>query len=256
MLSSSLSYTRRPSASRPCYAVAPIKPVYSNIKRIQKQVSPSWICKAKADDPYSVLGVKPDANTNEINRAYTKKKSENRNDAVVLQRIEAAHSKIMFSQLSARMKSKSIDKDIAYADREVLFPWRPKRWNSTPPVIMGFLFGFVAIAVFMQASGSVFSSLLIGFVGCVGNTMKQNALKPPSAEGFGDDDHSDGATKNFYRALLLSFLATAGGMLLASIVESILGQVLPKRRALPFPKYFLQTVGSALGNWIIVSFFY
>jgi hypothetical protein len=85
-------------------------------------------------DPYRVLGVEPDADTNTVNRAYTQKKYNARGNDALTAQIEAAHSSIMMSALSRRLAGKGVAKGIAYADNEPLFPWRPKRWDATPKV--------------------------------------------------------------------------------------------------------------------------
>lgn len=51
-----------------------------------------------------VLGVTPEADSNEINRAYTRKKYENRGNTAMTQKIEAAHSQLMLSAFTNRMK--------------------------------------------------------------------------------------------------------------------------------------------------------
>jgi curved DNA-binding protein CbpA len=51
-----------------------------------------------------VLGIGPDADNNEINRAYAKKKYEYRHDTANLQKVEQAHSSLMLSAFSRRVK--------------------------------------------------------------------------------------------------------------------------------------------------------
>lgn len=89
---------------------------------------------AGSSDPYRVLGIERDADTNAINRAYSQKKYAARGNDALTAQIEQAHSQLMMSALSARMKGKGVSKDVAYADNEPLFPWRPKRWDATPKV--------------------------------------------------------------------------------------------------------------------------
>jgi hypothetical protein len=115
---------RSPSVSSPS----------SNCRRLQQQ---RVICGAAAGapDPYKVLGVDPDADTNTINRAYSVKKYAARGNDPLTAQIEAAHSQLMMSALSRRMKGQGVPKSIAYGDVEPLFPWRPKRWDATPKVI-------------------------------------------------------------------------------------------------------------------------
>ena len=120
-----------------------------------------------------MLGVEPDADNNAINRAYRVKRYEARGNEPLLAEIEAAHSKLMFSSLSARLKvgaaplnialhclprmlgadgapagrhvqqhlsaaappnrapsrpqgQTKVSRDVLYADKEQLFPWKPK----------------------------------------------------------------------------------------------------------------------------------
>lgn len=89
-----------------------------------------------ASDPYKILGIERGADTNAINRAYSQKKFAARGNDALTAQIEQAHSQLMMSSLTARMKGKGVSKDVAYADNEPLFPWRPKRWDATPKVLV------------------------------------------------------------------------------------------------------------------------
>lgn len=107
----------------------------SNCRRQQQQ---RLVCGAAAGtpDPFRVLGIDPDADTNAINRAYSQKKYAARGNDALTAQIESAHSQLMMSALTRRMKGQGVSKSIAYADTEPLFPWKPKRWDATPKVIM------------------------------------------------------------------------------------------------------------------------
>ena len=55
----------------------------------------------------------------------------------MLQRIEAAHSSLMMSALSARMQGGvEVDKDVLYADRAKFFPWRPRLYFSGKKIML------------------------------------------------------------------------------------------------------------------------
>ena len=54
--------------------------------------------------PPQILGVPPEADNNEINRAYAKLKYQYRMDSANLQKVEQAHSSLMLSALNRRMK--------------------------------------------------------------------------------------------------------------------------------------------------------
>jgi hypothetical protein len=74
-----------------------------------------------------VLGLPQNADYNAIQRAYKKKTFENRGNDAELQRLEAAHSTLMMSALTARMQGGvKVEKDVLYADRARFFPWRPR----------------------------------------------------------------------------------------------------------------------------------
>jgi hypothetical protein len=107
----------------------------SNCRRQQQQ---RLVCGAAAGtpDPFKVLGIDPDSDTNQINRAYSQKKYAARGNDALTAQIESAHSQLMMSALTRRMKGQGVSKSIAYADTEPLFPWRPKRWDATPKVVM------------------------------------------------------------------------------------------------------------------------
>lgn len=85
-------------------------------------------------DLLQVLGIPPAATQDEILIAYRKKKRHNKFKQEELARVEAAHTQLMMSALTQRAQGKMVDKEVRYADREPLFPWRPKRWDATPKV--------------------------------------------------------------------------------------------------------------------------
>lgn len=51
-----------------------------------------------------VLGIPPEADNNEINRAYARKKYEFRHESTNLQKVEQAHSSLMLSAFQQRVK--------------------------------------------------------------------------------------------------------------------------------------------------------
>ncbi|GBF96478.1 glycosyl hydrolase [Raphidocelis subcapitata] len=182
---------------------------------------------AAGEDPYKVLGVPPDSDTNAINRAFTVKKFNARGDEPELARIEAAHSQIMMNSLSARLKGVSVANEVRFADQEPLFPWRPKRWDATPQVI--------AVVGVMQIAVTAF------------------ALQAPNMSKV------IGSGRNFVRAALLGLMATFSGVLLFSAPE-FLAQwgraALPEVLQSAGVQVSLKCAGAALANWIMTSFFY
>ncbi|KAI8470792.1 MAG: hypothetical protein J3K34DRAFT_419445 [Monoraphidium minutum] len=212
------------------------------------------------EDPYTVLGVPPDSDTNTVNRAYAAKKYAARGNDEESKRVEAAHSKLMMGSLSARMKGISVDKNALYADREPLFPWKPRRWNATPKVIV--LVGIMQLVLSVFALQAPNMSKVIGsmLIGIAGNVIKQNAISPPPRDPqMATEEESGRAGKNFVRAALLGLGATFAGVLLFSAPEYLaqaLKMQLPEPLMSPAVQVSLKCFGSALSNWVMTSYYY
>lgn len=61
--------------------------------------------------PMQVLGLKPDATPLEVARAYNRKRYENRNNASMLKKLEAAQGALVMRQFQARIQVQSRDFD-------------------------------------------------------------------------------------------------------------------------------------------------
>ncbi|GIL72791.1 hypothetical protein Vretimale_4438 [Volvox reticuliferus] len=215
---------------------------------------------AASDDPFKLLGIERGADSAEVGKAYRVKKYEHRFNPEMLQKVESAHSSIMLSQLNARMKGKGISKSVAYADQEPLFPWRPKRWDATPKVIMvigAMQLGMVAYGFQQPALNlAVFS----GLIGIASNVMKQNAILPPPKDpDMATEEEAGRAGRNFARGLLLGVMATFVGMLLFSLPEILVQKfklTLPVIPGIPNIIVSMKIVGAALCNWIMTAFYY
>lgn len=81
-----------------------------------------------------MLHITPEATQDEILIAYRKRKSHNKFKPDELAKIEAAHTALMMSALKGRAAGTLVKQEVRYADREPLFPWRPRRWDATPKV--------------------------------------------------------------------------------------------------------------------------
>ncbi|KAJ9510748.1 hypothetical protein QJQ45_027620 [Haematococcus lacustris] len=238
-----------------------------------------------------VLGIKPDADTNEVNRAYNKKKYEHRNTPSMLSKVEAAHGQLMLNAFNARVKGqKTVPKEIKYADKEQLFPWRPKRWDATPKIIM--IFGGLQLAlmafafqapnlgkaigcewlavphssrssstdvtathIYMQTEKSMVVVRML--LGIAGNVMKQNAIFPPPNPDYEPTEEEAGrAGRNFVRGAMLGLFATFAGITLFSApeyVQQLLKVQLPIQAGTIIS---LKVAGSAICNWIMTSYYY
>lgn len=236
-----------------------------------------------------MLGITPDATTNEINRAYTKRKYEFRLDDAMRAKVEQAHSAIMMSALKSRMENKGkVSKDILYADQEPLFPWKPKRWDATPQVmlILFAIHAFLAVSAFQSPDLSKMVGAML--VGVAGNVMKQNAIYPPAAEeepvideeeegrdrsalaapnrpgagggGAGGSASRNAAGKNFLRGGLLGLLATLIGLFFTTTPETLV-QIfkfeLPELVSTnPGILIGIKVAGVCLCNFIMTAFYY
>jgi hypothetical protein len=192
--------------------------------------------------------------------AYSRKKYEYRLNDSMRQKVEQAHSAIMLMNLNMRMKGK-VSKDIRYADREPLFPWRPKRWDATPQIILivGGIQCFLALSAFQAPN----MSKLIGsmLVGVAGNVLKQNAIFPPPKDPEMATEEEEGrAGRNFLRGGLLGILATFLGMVVFTAPETIcqickvpLPGILATQPGLLIS---FKVAGCALTNFLMTSFYY
>lgn len=235
-----------------------------------------------------MLQIPPDSTTNEINRAYTKRKYEFRLDDAMRAKVEQAHSAIMMNSLKSRMEGKgNVSKDILYADQEPLFPWKPRRWDATPQVmlILCAIQAFLAMSAFQGPNLSKMIGAML--VGIAGNVMKQNAIYPPAAEeepvideeeegrdrgalaapnrpgsgGGGSGSSSrNAAGKNFIRGALLGLLATFSGLVVTTAPETLI-QIFK----LEFPELLatnpgllisIKVAGVCFFNFIMTAFYY
>eukprot|EP00877_Chromochloris_zofingiensis_P008690 jgi/Chrzof1/4074/Cz13g19080.t1 len=191
-----------------------------------------------------VLGIPRDADSNAINRAYTQKKYAARGNDSLTKKIEAAHSQLMMSALTARLKGKAVNKDIRFADQEPLFPWRPKRWDATPKVVL--IIGALQLAMIAYGFQAPNMSKVVGsgLIGIAGNVLKQNAISPPPKDASMAPEEEQGrAGKNFVRGALLGIMATFGGVLLFSFPE-----ILTQWAKLKLPD-LLTAPGTTVGCW-------
>lgn len=217
-------------------------------------------CSATNDDPYKVLGVEQGADTAEIDKNYRVKKYAYRGNQEMLAKIESAHNSLMLSSLAGRLKGKGVNKAIAYADREPLFPWRPKRWDATPKIIM--LFGAIQLGMVMYGfqQPALSKTIFCGLIGIVGNVLKQNAIAPPPTDPeMATEEESGRASRNFVRGFLLGVFATFAGTLLFSLPEILstqFGFVLPVIPGVANLIVSSKILGSALCNWVMTSFYY
>lgn len=231
-------------------------------QRRQQQRVQAAAAGAGSEDPYKVLGIPRDADGNAIQRAYRKKMSEVKGkDEAAAQRIEAAHSQIMMSALTSRLKGNvSVEKDVLYADRAKFFPWRPRLWMAARDILL-----YSAVAQALMLAWALLSPLTAGtqpiiwsaIAGAVGNVVKQNRLYPvPKGGPDSPPDEKKQGGKNIMRGCFLAFLATfCGCFFLYTLPDAIAAQL---GRVMPFWFYEGQTmllaIGSCTINWLFTAF--
>ncbi|KAL4446293.1 hypothetical protein ABPG77_003100 [Micractinium sp. CCAP 211/92] len=230
---------------------------------------------AGSEDPYQVLGIPRNADSNAIQRAYRKKMSENKNNEAAMQRLEAAHSQIMMAALTSRLQAAhpllsmhptaaprraTVEKDVLYADRAKLFPWRPRLWMAARDILL-----YSAIAQALMLAWALLSPLTAGtqpiiwsaIAGAVGNVVKQNRLYPvPKGGPDSPPDEKKQGGKNIMRGCFLAFLATfCGCFFLYTLPDAIAAQL---GRVMPYWFYEGQTMLLAIGlctlNWLFTAF--
>ncbi|CAL5225652.1 g8510 [Coccomyxa viridis] len=212
---------------------------------------------AGGDDPYKVLGLTRGANSDAVNRAYKRMITEARGNDAEKAKIENAHSSIMMFQLSARMKGGvEVAKDIRFADKAVYFPWRPRRHNADQKIIL-----YTAVAYAVMAAWSIFTQTTAGtqpliastIIGGASNVYKLQQIFPP---GPSESGNSSGI-KNLLRGALLAVAATFLGCFLIFTLPDWTAAQLNKQ--LPYFFYeneqTLLTIGTAISNWVMSSFF-
>eukprot|EP00200_Dunaliella_tertiolecta_P003278 CAMPEP_0202350724 /NCGR_PEP_ID=MMETSP1126-20121109/7677_1 /ASSEMBLY_ACC=CAM_ASM_000457 /TAXON_ID=3047 /ORGANISM="Dunaliella tertiolecta, Strain CCMP1320" /LENGTH=252 /DNA_ID=CAMNT_0048942743 /DNA_START=141 /DNA_END=896 /DNA_ORIENTATION=+ len=207
--------------------------------------------RATAEDPYQVLGIKPDADNNEVNRAFNKKKWEYKSDPVMRNKVEEAHSKLMMAAFNARIRGgTTVPKEVKFADREALFPWKPKRWDATPKIVM--IFGGLQLALMSFAFQAPNISKAIGcmLLGIAGNVMKQNAIFPPPTDpDMATEEEAGRPGRNFVRGVLLGLFATCLGLVVFSFPEALYKLF---NISLPISSgtaVSLKVAGAAICNW-------
>lgn len=204
-----------------------------------------------SEDPYDVLGVPRGADSNSVQRAYRKRLSEVKGNEAAKRRVEMAHSALMMSTLTSRLKGNiSVEKDVLYADRAKFFPWRPRLWLAAYDILL-----YAAIAQALMAAWALLTPGTAGtqpviwsaVIGAIGNIVKQNRLVPPpkNAEVASDDEKKQSG-KNVIRGFFLAFLGTFSGCILFySAPDAIAEQM---GRVLPLWFYEGQNILLALGS--------
>lgn len=220
-------------------------------------------CRASAgafgEDPYQVLGLPQDADSKRIDAAYRKKKREAElaQNQPELDRIEAAHSALFMRSLSSRLETGGpADKRLKYADRQELFPWRPRLWQASKVVLLAAAAVYGAILAFnllltTQPQGVVPAAM----AGFILNSWKQYQLFP--VDSFADQQEKmDKGWKNILRGALLAIMATAVGVFgfytLPDLAADVLGAQLP----IWFYEGQLAvlTIGACVSNFLFTGF--
>jgi DNA polymerase delta subunit 1 len=207
-----------------------------------------------------VLGLSPGANSEAVQRSYRRAINEARGDKARIEKIEAAHTSIMMSGLTARMKGGGgeVAKEVRYADRAVYFPWRPRKYVSEARFIQ-----IVGAIQLLLAAWSLLSSVTAGtqplvtssVVAVCANVYKQNMIFPaPTASTGGNKNQT---FKNLWRGALLTVMATFLGPFLFFTVPDFLVTTITKG-AMPLWFYQSETtllcVGAAVMNFLFSAF--
>lgn len=254
---------------RPCPLHLTSRPQTS--RRGHRRHSGAHLCRAAAsgaasfpsqpaEDPYQVLGLPRNADSESIQRVYNKKKRENRDNQELLDRIEKAHSTLMMRQFTMRVQGggKDVAKEIRFADKPQYLPWRPRRYNADKQLTLYVGIGqalLLAWAVLTPMSAGNQPTVASSLMGAVFNSYKLNQIFPTSSSA--SEEEKKKGLKNIVRGCLLAVMATfAGCFLLYTFPDAIASQL---GKQLPYMFYERQTmllsVGTILANAVMTIFF-
>mmetsp|Transcript_12476 Transcript_12476/g.35041 ORF Transcript_12476/g.35041 Transcript_12476/m.35041 type:complete len:267 (+) Transcript_12476:110-910(+) len=211
-------------------------------------------------DPYEVMGLKPNATSEQIQRAYNTLTRENKGNDEALSKIEAAHSSIMMLQLTSRMKgSVQVDKDIRFADRAVFLPWRPRLFVDEKKALLRNLIvaAVLTVWVFLFAETSFTQPLLASTgLAMIGHYVKQCSINPTGGR-YATPEEKKNVSKNLIRAFGLAMCGMFSGMFLFFTAPDLISAQLGK--TMPYWFYesqnLLLNMGGVIMNTIFVSFF-
>ncbi|KAK9845608.1 hypothetical protein WJX84_010975 [Apatococcus fuscideae] len=218
---------------------------------------------SSGEDPYKVLGLSQGAPADAFDRAYKRKRAENKFNEKELERIEAAHSTLMMSALSARLKggaTSDVSKQVKFADRPAFFPWRPRRYNAEKRIMSG-----TGVAYALLAAWGLMLPLTAGtrpvigasVIGCIANLYKLNQIFPSGGKYGATDREKKQGTSNLIRGICLALGATFLGCALTFTIPDAIANAL--NVAMPIWFYeserSLIAVGAATANFIMTAFF-
>ncbi|KAK9810781.1 hypothetical protein WJX73_006691 [Symbiochloris irregularis] len=214
-----------------------------------------------SEDPYQVLGLSSNANSEAVARSYKMKLREAGKDEAQKQRIESAHSSIMMAALTSRLQGGgAVAQEVRFADKAQYFPWRPKRYaagrNFT--LIVGAIQALmIAWCVLSPLTAGTQPLVTSAAVGAGANLFKQNQIFPPPTSGSEDPEKKGRGIKNVLRGLVLAIMATfLGCFLTVTLPDTIVGFF---NRAMPYWFYESQvqllSIGTAVSNFIMTAYF-
>eukprot|EP00892_Ulva_mutabilis_P011447 jgi/Ulvmu1/8675/UM047_0013.1 len=220
-------------------------------------------CQASAagagSDPHSVLGIPPDANSAQIEKAYRSKRrqAEIAGDREALKVLEEAHNAVFMAALNTRLAGKGpIDKKVQKADRVDIAPWRPKVFRASDLTLKwaGGVYGAILVFNFLlKAAPQGVEATCIAAV--VLNCWKQYQIFP--TDQFGElQKRLEGGWRNLFRGALLTILATVLGVVLFWSAPDLLSEALGMRLPVAFyeSQGALLTVGALLCNFLCTAF--
>ncbi|GMH38980.1 hypothetical protein BSKO_06878 [Bryopsis sp. KO-2023] len=219
-----------------------------------------------AEDPYQVLGLPPSTSADNIQRVYKNKLRQAKiaGDDALVERIESAHSSLMMRQLTQRMQGgASVPKDIAFADKAVYLPWRP-RWCPGPTklaliavALNGLLLAWALIFTTTAATQPLIASML----SCAAiSYFKLEGLTPSDGGALfasSDDSRKQGG-KNLLRCVVLPLMGTVAGVMICFTIPDLVSEFILSKK-LPFWFYDNQStvlnVGAIVMNTFITALF-
>lgn len=216
---------------------------------------------AAGEDPYQVLGLRAGATSEEVQKKYNymKREATMKGDDDTISKIEAAHTTIMMSQLTSRMKGGvTIPKEVAYADKAVLFPWRPRVAVEEKKAILRNL--IVAAVVLLWAvvgsQNAHTQPLFVSAALCIGAQYFKQGRFFPTGGRYPSPEEKKNNGRNILRAFGLGLFGMFSGIFIFYTAPDLIFTQLNK--TLPYWFYESQSLllntGGIIMNFVTASF--
>eukprot|EP00898_Chlorokybus_atmophyticus_P006161 jgi/Chlat1/6546/Chrsp45S06018 len=173
------------------------------------------------EDPYKVLGTFASATSDQVTSAYRFKLYSARGNEDETKKIEEAYSRILMRQFSMRASGQAkVDKQILYADKKSLVPWRPRVLvsNRNDMAVNGAISGGMILWALFSPLAK-YQPMVFGAIGFLVRMNSKLAVFNPSPTDRDEAKMAD--WKRLLRSMALVLSALISGIVLATAVPSL-----------------------------------